>query len=163
MTVTDGQRWSGESEKCVFGWPAANPEDSAFILVPPGTAEFVPARRQAGSGQTLEILGAASSADFNSMEHLMKRGPVIVPPRPDAADDLPSRLEKRQKALKVPELAEAIGLGRTAMYEHVRAGSIAYLRIGGAIRIDPVVAAQWLRDHTVEPPGHEPTERRSAA
>lgn len=64
-------------------------------------------------------------------------------------DDLPTRLEKRQRALTVPELAEALGLGRTFTYELVRRGDIPHLRIGTAVRIDPVEAAAYVRDHTI--------------
>ncbi len=76
--------------------------------------------------------------------------PAIVPPRPPVPDDLPSKLEKMQKALTVMELAKILGLGRTAMYEHLRKGLIPTIRIDGAIRIDSVVVARWLRDHTSE-------------
>lgn len=64
-------------------------------------------------------------------------------------DDLPTRLEKRQRALTVPELADALGVGRTFMYEVLRRGDIPHFRIGTAVRIDPVEAAAYVREHTV--------------
>lgn len=83
----------------------------------------------------------------------MSTRPASVPPRPPAPDDLPSKLEKMQKALKVMELAKILGVGRTAMYEHVRRGVFPTFRVRGEIRIDSVVVAQWLRDHTLEARG----------
>ena len=52
-------------------------------------------------------------------------------------------------ALSVSELATLLGLGRSAAYELLKSGSLQYMRIGGAIRLDPHTVANWLRAQTV--------------
>ena len=77
----------------------------------------------------------------------MEKIGAVVPP--EGPDDLPSRIEKMQRALTVPELAELLWLGRTAMYDKVKRGVIPYIKVGTSIRFDPVAIAKWLRDRTV--------------
>ena len=51
--------------------------------------------------------------------------------------------------LTVPEVAQLLGFGRTAIYDLVAAGRIPHFRIGASIRFDPFVLAEWLRSRFV--------------
>lgn len=69
---------------------------------------------------------------------------------PELPNDLASILERQTGLLSAPELARSLGYGRTTIYEWIAAGRIPYIRIGSSIRFDPIVIAQWLRNHTVK-------------
>lgn len=64
-------------------------------------------------------------------------------PLPSLAEQIASR----RKALKIGELADIVGLAQTTIYDAAREGRLQSIRIGGAIRIDPKAAADWLRRH----------------
>jgi excisionase family DNA binding protein len=59
--------------------------------------------------------------------------------------DIPSRIERRRKALTVKEVAELVSLSTKQIYELVAGGHIPSYRIAGAIRFDPRRTAEWLR------------------
>ena len=63
----------------------------------------------------------------------------------DLSLDLPSRIERRRKALTVPELAGIIGISDSKLYEFIKQGHLPSYRIGGAVRLDPALVAKWLR------------------
>lgn len=69
-------------------------------------------------------------------------------PVTDLALDLPTRIERRARALTVSELSGLIHLSSKTVYALVAQGSIPYYRIAGSIRFDPVRAASWLRSQT---------------
>jgi excisionase family DNA binding protein len=62
--------------------------------------------------------------------------------------DLPSRIERRRKALTVSELAELISLSPKQVYKLVQQGHLPSYRIAGSIRLDPITTAQWLRSQS---------------
>jgi excisionase family DNA binding protein len=66
----------------------------------------------------------------------------------DAQDDLPiwQRIMRIKRALKVKELAEMIGLCVRQVYDLIGSGTLPAYRLGGAIRLDPVIVGAWLRD-----------------
>lgn len=72
---------------------------------------------------------------------------------PEVPCDLPTRIEKMDGALTVPELAELLWLGRTAIYDMVNRGVIPHMRIGGSIRFDPIVLARWIRERSISGAG----------
>src|SRR5579884_845969 len=59
--------------------------------------------------------------------------------------DIPSRIERRGRALTVKELAELIHLSTKQIYALVQGGKVPFYRIDGAIRFDPHHIAEWLR------------------
>ena len=71
--------------------------------------------------------------------------------------DLATRIERRTSALTAPELADLLGLGKTAIYDLAKRGGIPHYRVAGSIRLDPATTAAWLRDREVVCP-----ERKAA-
>ena len=63
----------------------------------------------------------------------------------DLTIDLPTRIERRRKALKVSELASLIGVSDSKIYEFIQQGHLEAYRLGGAVRLDPASVAKWLR------------------
>lgn len=59
--------------------------------------------------------------------------------------DLPSRIERMSRALKVSELASLIHISGNRLYEMVSQGALPSYRIAGSIRFDPKITADWLR------------------
>jgi excisionase family DNA binding protein len=55
------------------------------------------------------------------------------------------RLASFDHAITVAELAEILGLGRTAVYDMVNRRAIPCIRIGYSVRFDPDETAKWLR------------------
>jgi excisionase family DNA binding protein len=68
---------------------------------------------------------------------------------PAVPRDLAAIIEQQPGALTVPEVAQLLGFGRTAIYDLVAAGRIPHFRIGASIRFDPFVLAEWLRSRFV--------------
>ena len=75
----------------------------------------------------------------------------------DPGRDLATRIERRTSALTAPELADLLGLGKTAIYDLAKRGGIAHYRVAGSIRFDPAKTAAWLRNREVAFP-----ERKAA-
>jgi excisionase family DNA binding protein len=63
--------------------------------------------------------------------------------------DLATRIERRTRALTAPELADLLGLGKTAIYDLAKRGGIPHYRVAGSIRLDPATTAAWLRQRQV--------------
>ena len=63
--------------------------------------------------------------------------------------DLATRIERWPHALAAPELADLLGLGKTAIYDLAKRGGIPHYRVAGSIRLDPATTAAWLRDREV--------------
>lgn len=55
------------------------------------------------------------------------------------------RLEGRQKALTVREVAELLGVSKRHIYEMIADGSLPAFQVGRSVRIDPQDFADWLR------------------
>ena len=63
-----------------------------------------------------------------------------------AACDLATRIERMPGGLKVMQLITLLGASRSYVYGLIESGRIPYYRLPtGAIRLDPVKVAQWLR------------------
>jgi len=71
--------------------------------------------------------------------------------------DLATRIEHWPHALTAPELADLLGLGKTAIYDLAKRGGIPHYRVAGSIRLDPATTAAWLRNRQVAFP-----ERKAA-
>jgi len=67
----------------------------------------------------------------------------------DKGQTLQERLRALTGGIKAPMLARLLGLSRITVYKRAAAGMIPCLRIGGAVRFDPVVIARWLDENEV--------------
>ena len=63
--------------------------------------------------------------------------------------DLATRIERWPHALTAPELADLLGLGKTAIYDLAKRGGISHYRVAGSIRFDPATTAAWLPNREV--------------
>ncbi len=63
--------------------------------------------------------------------------------------DLATRIEHWPHALTAPELADLLGLGKTAIYDLAKRGGIAHYRVAGSVRFDPAKTAAWLREREI--------------
>lgn len=55
-------------------------------------------------------------------------------------------IENRQGVLRVKELAAMLGVTPAHLYNQISLGFLPSVRIAGAIRLDPVEIAAWLRE-----------------
>ena len=51
----------------------------------------------------------------------------------------------RKKALRVPELAEMLGMSKRALYTMVKDGRLPALKIGDTVVLDPKTTAAWVQ------------------
>lgn len=65
------------------------------------------------------------------------------------AADLISVIEGKRGAWSASELAELLGCSGKHIYALAKAGRMPHMRIGGMIRFDPRVTADWLRERSV--------------
>lgn len=64
------------------------------------------------------------------------------------ADDIASQIEARRSTLTVDEFAELLNVSDKTIYKAIDRGSLPAFHIGGAIRLDPKMTADWLRRQT---------------
>lgn len=62
--------------------------------------------------------------------------------------DLASRIASRKSAWTVDDLALLLEMSPKTLYKMAKSGNIPAIRIGGMIRFDPVLTAEWLRART---------------
>ncbi len=48
--------------------------------------------------------------------------------------------------LRIPEVAEALGLGRTKIYELIAAGAFPTIRVGRAVRVPLTALQKWVEE-----------------
>lgn len=48
--------------------------------------------------------------------------------------------------LRIPEVMNALGLGRTKIYELIASGELPVVRIGRAVRISTLTLEQWVNE-----------------
>ena len=48
--------------------------------------------------------------------------------------------------LRVPEVAKALGLGRTKVYELIAAGELPVIRLGRAVRVSVRTLQKWVEE-----------------
>jgi len=63
--------------------------------------------------------------------------------------DLPTFIESFDRALTVNDLAAILSISNSNLYGHCRRGTVPYCLVGGAIRFDPHLIANWLRSRTL--------------
>jgi excisionase family DNA binding protein len=86
-------------------------------------------------------------SDPKTKEKSMRKNQGIVVPFETC--DLATRIEHWPHALTAPELADLLGLGKTAIYDLAKRGGIPHYRVAGSIRLDPATTAAWLREREV--------------
>lgn len=59
------------------------------------------------------------------------------------------QIEMIDHLLTPTELGKLLGLSRKTLYAKAKAGTIPVTRLGGSIRFDPALIAEYLRDRTV--------------
>jgi len=67
----------------------------------------------------------------------------------DLATDLVAIIEGKRGAWSASELAELLGCSGKHIYALAKTGRMPHLRIGGMIRFDPRITANWLRERSV--------------
>jgi len=65
--------------------------------------------------------------------------------------DLASRIEAKTSAWTVEALADLLEVSPKTLYKMANSGRISVIRIGGMLRFDPVLTADWLRARTTGP------------
>lgn len=58
------------------------------------------------------------------------------------------RLDGMERMLTIDELANLLALSPKTLYAKAKAGTIPVTRLAGALRFDPALIADWLRDRT---------------
>ncbi len=48
--------------------------------------------------------------------------------------------------LRIPEVAKALGLGRTKVYELIAAGELPVIRLGRAVRVSVTALQKWVEE-----------------
>lgn len=48
--------------------------------------------------------------------------------------------------LRIPEVAEVLGLGRTKIYELIAAGAFPTIRVGRAVRVPVTALQKWVEE-----------------
>lgn len=59
-----------------------------------------------------------------------------------------NEIEKIDHLLTIDELAALIQFSSKTLYAKVKAGTVPVTRLGGSIRFDPKLIADWLRERT---------------
>ena len=62
--------------------------------------------------------------------------------------DMASRIEAKTSAWTVEDLADLLNVSPKTLYKMANSGRIPVIRIGGMLRFDPVLTANWLRART---------------
>jgi hypothetical protein len=70
--------------------------------------------------------------------------PVLSMPQSEDRRSLPMRLRQFKHALSAKQLAPMLGLTPSYILKRAKTGKILSYRIGGAVRFDPAVTADWL-------------------
>jgi excisionase family DNA binding protein len=60
----------------------------------------------------------------------------------EAPQDTPQRL-----LLRVPEVAKALGLSRSTIYEMIAKGELPVVRAGRAVRVSTAAVEKWITEH----------------
>ena len=55
-----------------------------------------------------------------------------------------NEVSSQRLLLRVPEVAEALGLGRTKVYELIAAGELPVIRLGRAVRVSVRTLQKWV-------------------
>lgn len=56
------------------------------------------------------------------------------------------QLLRRRKALSIKELSEILGIAYRTLHDMAKSGAMPSYKLGGSVRVDPVVIARWMQD-----------------
>ena len=62
----------------------------------------------------------------------------------DTSLSLPERIRRHRSALDAEELAEILDYAVSTVYKMAKKGQIPSYRIGGSVKFDPALTADWL-------------------
>ena len=62
--------------------------------------------------------------------------------------DLVARLKERRALMSVKDVAAEMGVHKQTIYDLLYSGSMPHVRVGSALRIDPVLLARWVASHS---------------
>lgn len=57
-----------------------------------------------------------------------------------------NEVSSQRLLLRVPEVAKALGLGRTKVYELIAAGELPVIRLGRAVRVSVAALQKWVEE-----------------
>ncbi len=57
-----------------------------------------------------------------------------------------NEVSSQRLLLRVPEVAKALGLGRTKVYELIATGELPVIRLGRAIRVSVTALQKWVEE-----------------
>ena len=57
-----------------------------------------------------------------------------------------NEVSSQRLLLRVPEVAKALGLGRTKVYELIAAGELPVIRLGRAVRVSVTALQKWVEE-----------------
>jgi excisionase family DNA binding protein len=58
----------------------------------------------------------------------------------------PKEVAPQRLLLRIPEVAETLGIGRTKIYEMIATGELPTIRVGRAVRISVTALQKWIEE-----------------
>ena len=58
----------------------------------------------------------------------------------------PEKVMPQRLLLRIPEVAETLGIGRTKIYEIIATGELPTVRVGRAVRISVTTLQKWVEE-----------------
>lgn len=58
----------------------------------------------------------------------------------------PEKVMPQRLLLRIPEVAETLGIGRTKIYEMIATGELPTVRVGRAVRISVTTLQKWVEE-----------------
>jgi excisionase family DNA binding protein len=58
----------------------------------------------------------------------------------------PQEVAPQRLLLRIPEVAETLGIGRTKIYEMIATGELPTIRVGRAVRISVSTLQKWVEE-----------------
>ena len=83
------------------------------------------------------------------LEEITKDAAVVTQPVP--TDEVPHPETRRQLLLRVEDVAEALSVGRSKVYELIRSGELPSIHIGRSVRVSLDDVHAWIRQKRAAP------------
>jgi excisionase family DNA binding protein len=62
----------------------------------------------------------------------------------------PKEAAPQRLLLRIPEVAETLGIGRTKIYEMIATGELPTIRVGRAVRISVSTLQKWVEEREMQ-------------
>lgn len=62
----------------------------------------------------------------------------------------PQELAPQRLLLRIPEVAETLGIGRTTIYEMIATGELPTVRFGRAVRVSVTTLQKWVEERELQ-------------